>query len=145
MWGVQFLGHEKVTAAMERHPAMLRQNHTPGHLPYHNVTANNLQTRWRHRGTGEPPPNQRREQTPEPTPEPTPQQTPPLPETPPASTWNTSGAQRLEIINLPARYAYSHTSLACAESFTLDSSAQDSKHDTDFDAEMLPDDGTSTG
>jgi hypothetical protein len=40
---------------------------------------------------------------------------------------------------------YSHTSLPCAESFTLDAAAQESKHDTDFDPDMLPDEGTSTG
>jgi hypothetical protein len=70
---------------------------------------------------------------------------PPLPGTPLTSTGNTSGDQRLEIINLPARYTYLHSFLPCAESFSLDASAQESKHDTDFDPVMLPDDGTSTG
>jgi hypothetical protein len=46
---------------------------------------------------------------------------------------------------LPADYTYSHTSLPCAESFTLDASAQESEHDTDIDPDMLPDEGTSTG
>jgi hypothetical protein len=49
------------------------------------------------------------------------------------------------MINLPAGYAYSHSSLPCAESVTLNASAQESEHDTDFDPDMLPDDGTSTG
>ena len=70
---------------------------------------------------------------------------PPLPGTPLASTGNISGDQRLEIINLAAGYTYSHTSLPCAESFTLDASAQECEHDTDFDPDMLPDEGTSTG
>jgi len=61
------------------------------------------------------------------------------------TTGNTSGAQRLEIINSPAGYAYSHTSLPGAESFTIDISAQDSEHDPAFDPDMLPDEGTSTG
>jgi hypothetical protein len=56
-----------------------------------------------------------------------------------------TGDQRLEIINLPAGYGYLHTSLPFAESLTLDASAQESEHDTDFDPDMLPDEGTSTG
>ena len=139
--GVEFPGHNKVKAAIARHPAMLRQNQTHGCLPCQNGTAKNPQTRWRRKGTGAPPPNRRRQQNPEPTPEPT----PPLPGTPLASTSNISGDQRLEIINLPADYMYLHTSLPCAESFTLDASAQESEHDTDFDPDMLPDEGTSTG
>ena len=50
---------------------------------------------------------------------------PPVPGTPPTSTGNTSSDQCFEIINLQASYTYSHTSLPCAESFTLDASAQD--------------------
>jgi len=64
---------------------------------------------------------------------------------PPAPTGNSSGAQQAQIVNLPAGYAYSHTSLPCAEFLTLDASAQDSHHDTDFDPDMLTDEGTSTG
>jgi len=103
-WGVEFPGHNKVKAAIERHPAMLRQNQTPGSLACPNGTANNPQTRWRRKGTGAPPANRHRKQTPEPTPE----LMPSLQGTPPTSTGNTSRAQRLEIVNLPARYAYSH-------------------------------------
>jgi hypothetical protein len=143
--GVEFPGHNKVKAAIARHQAMLRQNQTPGCLPCQNGTAKNPQTCWRRQGTGAPPPNRRRQQKPEPTPEPTPGPTPPQPGTPLASTGNTSGDQSLEIINLPAGYTYSHTSLPCAKSFTLDASAQEIQHDTDFDPDMLPDDRTSTG
>jgi hypothetical protein len=46
---------------------------------------------------------------------------------------------------LPASYAYSHTSLPCADSFTFDASAQDSEHDTDIDPDMLTDEETSSG
>jgi hypothetical protein len=70
---------------------------------------------------------------------------PALPGTPLASTGNISGDQSLEIINLPAGYTSTHTSLQCAECFTFDASAQDSEHDTDCDPDMLPDEGTSTG
>jgi len=54
--GVEFPGHNKVKAAIQRHPAMLRQNQTSGCLPCHNGTAKNPQTRWRRKGTGAPPP-----------------------------------------------------------------------------------------
>jgi hypothetical protein len=40
---------------------------------------------------------------------------------------------------------YSHTSLPCAESFVVDASAQEREHDSDFDPDMLPDEGISTG
>jgi hypothetical protein len=74
-----------------------------------------------------------------------PEATPPLPGTLPAVTGNPSGVQHLEIAHLLARYSYSHTSLPTAESFTPDASRQDSEYDTDFDRDMLSDDGTSTG
>jgi len=102
-----------------------------------NGTLKNLQTQWRRKGTGTPPPDRSRQPTPEPT--------PPLPETQPALTGNNGGPQLSQIVNLPAGYAYSHTSLPCAESFTLDVSAQDSQHDTDIDPDMLTDEGISTG
>jgi len=139
--GVEFPGHKKVKAGTERHPAMLRQNHTPGCLSCLIGTAHNPLTCWGRKGTGASTPNRHRHQTSEPTPEPT----PPLPGAPSASTGDTSGARRLEIINSPAGYAHSHTSLRCAKSITLDTSAQDSEHDTDWDPDMLPDKGTSTG
>jgi len=143
--GVDFPGHTKVKAVIERHPAMLRQNHTPRCLPCPNGTAKIPQTYWTCKGTCAPPPDQRRQQTPEPTPEATPEPTPPLPGTPPTSTGNTSGAQRLELINVAAGHAYLHTSLPCTESFTLNISAQNSKHDIDFDPDVLPDEEISTG
>jgi len=137
MRSVQFPWHEKLKAAIQRHLTMFRQYHMPGCFSCHNCTARYPQTRWRCKETGVPPPNQHGQQTPQPT--------PPLPGTPPASTRNTFSAQCFEIINLPARYAYSHQSLPCAEFFTLDTSGQDSEHDTDFDLDMLPDKRTSTG
>jgi hypothetical protein len=63
----------------------------------------------------------------------------PLPCTPTTLTSNHSRAQLSEIINLLAGYVYSHTSLCCAEFFTLDVSAQDSQHNTNFDPDMLTD------
>jgi hypothetical protein len=79
------------------------------------------------------------------TPEPTPEPTPPLPGTPPAATGHTSEGHCLKIINFPGGYAYSHTFLPCAQSFTHDASAQDSQDDTHFDPHMLTDEGSSTG
>jgi len=128
--GVEFPGPKKVKAAIQRHPAMLRQNQTSGCLPCQNGTAKNPQTRWTRKGTGAPPPARRREWIPEPT--------PPPPGMPPAPTGNTSGAQTAEIINLPARYTYSHTGLPWAEYFEDD---EDTEHDTDFDPDMLTDEG----
>jgi len=54
--GVEFLGHEKVKAAIERHPAMIYTHHTDSCLPCENGTAKNPQTCWRRKGTGAPPP-----------------------------------------------------------------------------------------
>ena len=136
-WGVEFPGHEVVKAAIERHPAMLCQNHTAGCRPCENGTPKNPQTRQRCKATGAFPPNQYRQLTPE--------LTPSLPSMPPAPTSNNARAQLSQMVYLPAGYAYSHTSLPCAESFTLDASAQNSQHDTDFDPDMLTDEGTSTG
>jgi len=74
--------------------------------------------------------------TPEPTPHP-----PGKPPAPPAPTGKTSGVQPSEIVNLPAGYTYSHTGLPCAESFDDD---EDTQHDTDFDPDMLTDEGKYT-
>jgi hypothetical protein len=128
--GVQFPGHKKVKAAIQGHPAILRQNQTSSCLPCQNGTAKNPQTRWTRKSTGAPPPARRRERIPQPT--------PPQPGTPPAPTGNTSGAQPAEIINLPAGYTYSHTALPCAEYFEDD---EDTEHDTYFDPDMLTDEG----
>jgi len=127
--GVEFPGHKKVKTAIQRHPAMLRQNQTSGCLPCQNGTAKNPQTRWRRKGTGTPPPDRRRERTPEPT--------PPLPGTPPSPTANTSEVQPSQIVNLPARYTYSHRALPFAEFFD----DEETEHDTDFDPDMLTDEG----
>jgi hypothetical protein len=129
--GVEFPGHNKVNAAIHRHPAMLRQNQTPGCLPCQNGTAKNPQTCWRRKGTGAPPRVRHRLRTPQPTPHP-----PDIPPTPPAPPGNISEAQPSEVVNLPARYTYSHTALPCAEFFDNDEITQ---HDPDFDSDMVTD------
>jgi len=127
--GVEFPAHNKVKAAIQRHPAMLRQNQKSGCLPCQNGTAKNPQTRWKRKGTGTPPPNRRRERTPE--------LTPPLPGTPSAPKANTSEVQTSQSVNLPAGYTYSHTAPPCAEFFD----DEETEHDTDFDPNMLTDEG----
>jgi len=129
-WGVEFPGHKQVEAAIQRHPAMLCQNPMSGSHPRQDSTARNPQTRWRCEGTGAPPPVRRREPTPEPTPSP--------PSAPPTPTGNTFGAQPSEIVSLQAGYTYSHTALPCTESFH---DHEDSQHNTDFDPDMLTDEG----
>jgi len=127
--GVECPGHKKVKAAIQRHPAMLRQNQTSSCLSCQTGTATNPQTCWRRKGTGAPPPDRRREQTPE--------TTTPLPGTQPAPTGNTSGVQPSHIVNLLAGYTHSHTALPCAEYFD----DQDTEHSTHFYPDMLTDEG----
>jgi len=55
--GIEFSRHEKLKAAIPRHPAMLCQNHTPRCFPWQNGTAKNPQMHWRRKGTGAHPPN----------------------------------------------------------------------------------------
>jgi len=124
---VEFPGHKEVKAAMQRHPAMLRQNQTSGCLACQNGTAKYPQTSWRRKGTGAPPPDRRRERTPE--------LTPPLPGMPPAPTGNTPGTQPSQIVNLLAGYTHSHIALLRGEYFDDD----DTEHDTAFNPDMLTD------
>jgi len=130
--GVEFAGHKKVKSAIQRHPAMLRQNQMSACLPCQYGTATNPQTLWRRKGSGTPPPNRRTEWTPEPT--------PPLPGTPPAPKANTSEVQPSQIVNLPAGYTYSHTALRFAGCFDDDETEQDA----DFHPDMLTDEGQYT-
>jgi len=127
--GIEFPGHKEVKAAVQRHPAMLRQNQTSGCVPCQNGTAKNPQTCWRLKGTGSPPPTRRRERTPEPTLQ--------LPGTPPAPTANSSEVQPSQIVNSPARYTYSHPAVPCAEFFY----DEQTEYDTDFDLDFLTDEG----
>jgi hypothetical protein len=122
MWRVDFAGPEKVNAAIDGHPAMLRQIHTAGCHSCENGTSKNPQARCKRKGTGAPLHNRRRQQTLEPT--------PPLSGTSPASTGNTSTARSLKIGKFPPGYPDSQTFLSCADCFTLNTSAQNCDHDT---------------
>jgi len=46
-WDVQIPGHKQVKTTIERHLAILCQNHMAGYLPCQNGTAKNPQTRLR--------------------------------------------------------------------------------------------------
>jgi hypothetical protein len=127
-WGVESPGHKTLKIVIQRHPAMLRQNHTSGCLPCQNGTTKNPQSCWRLRGTGAPPPDQCREPTPEPTPL--------LPGMPPAPTGNTSRAQCSQIVNLQVGYSDSHRAVPCGEFYDDD---KNTRYDTNFDPDMLTD------
>jgi len=128
--GVEFPGYNKMRAAIQRNPAMLRNNQTSGCLPCQNRNAKNLLMRWRRQGTCAPPPTRRTVQTP--------QLTLPLSGTPPTPTGNTFRTQPSEIINLPPRYKYSPTALSRAEFLDDDENTQ---HHTNVDPDMLTDEG----
>jgi hypothetical protein len=57
---------------------------------------------------------------------------------PPAPTGNTSGSRPSAIVKFPAEYTYLHTALPCGEFFDDD---KDTEHDTNFDPDMLTDEG----
>jgi len=54
MRGVESPGHKEVKTAIDRPPAMLRQNHTYGSLPWQNGTTNNPHIQWTRKHTGAP-------------------------------------------------------------------------------------------
>jgi len=135
--GVEFPARGKVNAAMERHPAMLRENHTDGCLFCHNGTAQNPKTCWRYKGTGPPSPKPLRPPTPELTPYPL--------RMPPVPPGYNEAAHITQIQGVPPGSVYIHTPLPSAQLFNPDGYAQDHKCDNDFNSDLLTDDGTSTG
>jgi hypothetical protein len=90
--GVEFPGHTKVKAAIERHPGMVRENQTDGCFPCQNYTAKNPETRWRRKGKGAPPPRR----------------APPQPESPPVPS---DDQESFESEGTPPAYVYIHTLL----------------------------------
>jgi len=96
--GVVFPGHNKVKAAIERHPATIRENQTDRCLPCHHGMAKNPQTRWRRKGTGAPPPRL----------------APPRPGTPPGPPDHSKRSQSSETEGVPPGYVYIHTPLPSA-------------------------------
>ena len=126
--GVVFSGHHRVRAAIERHPAMFRENQMDGCLPCQNGTAMNLQTHWRRIGTGAPPP----------------QPAPRWPGTPPVPPGISETSQSSKTEGVPPGYVYIHLPLANAQFLNLDPFAKDRKHDIEFIPDLLTDKGPST-
>ena len=125
--GVEFPGHQKVKAAMERHPAMVYKNHTAGCLPCQNGTAKNPQTRWRRKGTAAPPPELA-------APLPGRQFSPGRPPAPPGDT---EGNESYEIEGMPSRCVYMHSPLPITQFFNHNAFAKVSKRDKDFIPDLL--------
>jgi hypothetical protein len=51
--GVEFHGHQNVKAVIEKHPAMVYQNHTAGCAQCQNGVARNPACRWKRKARGE--------------------------------------------------------------------------------------------
>jgi len=135
--GVEIPRHTNGKAAMEWHPAMLQKDQTDGSLPCQNGTAQNPQTRWRHKGTGAPRPARLKQPTPEPMPQPH-----EMPLVPPGKN---EAAHLSETEGVPPGYVYIHTPLPSAQCFNHDAYAKDRKRDKDIDPDLLTDEETSTG
>jgi hypothetical protein len=96
---------------MERHPAMIRQNHKDGCLPAQKGTVRNHLSPWRRTGTVAPPRVQQRHQTYDPMPslpgkpsppgEPSVPETPSMPSPPPVPPHPIQHTQRLQTDNSP--------------------------------------------
>jgi len=93
--GVEFPGHIKVNATIERHLAMVYENQTDSCLPCQNDTAKYPQTWWRCKDMGAPPRDP----------------APPLPETPPVPPGNYEVAHSLKIEGVPPGYVDIHIAL----------------------------------
>jgi len=89
---VEFRGHNLVKAAIERHPAMFRENQTDGYLHCQNGTTKNPQTCWSRKGKGAPPPRWAS----------------PWPESPSVTS---DDDQSSETEGMPPGYVYIHTPL----------------------------------
>jgi hypothetical protein len=119
--GAELPGHQKVKAAIERHPAMVYKNHTAGYLPYQNGTAKNVVTRWRRKGTAAPPL----------------EPAAPPPGTPPAPPGDPEENERDEIEGMPSRCVYMHSPLPNTQFFNHNPFAKEIKRDEDFIPDLL--------
>ena len=126
--GIVFARHNKARAAIERHPAMVRENLTDGCLPYQDGTAMNPQTHRRCKETGAPPPRP----------------VPPRHGTPLAPPNDSEITQSTETEGVPPGYVYIHSLLPCARFVNLDPYAKDLMRDKDFIPDLLTDEGPFT-
>jgi hypothetical protein len=113
--GVEFPGHQKVKAAIKRHPAMVYKNHMASCLPCQNDTAKNVQTRWRRKGTSAPPP----------------ELTALPPGTPPPPPGDAEGHKCYQIESMPPSCVYMHSPLPNTQFLNQNPFAKDSKRDND--------------
>jgi hypothetical protein len=125
--GVEFPGHQKVKATMQRHPAMVYKNHPAGCLACHNGTVKNPQTHWRHKGTAAPPPEPA-------APLPGKQSQPGIPPAPPEDS---EGNESYEIQGMPSRCVYMHFPLPITQFFNHNAFTKDSKCDKDLIPDLL--------
>jgi hypothetical protein len=125
--GVEFPGHLKVKAMMERHPAMVYKNHTASCLPCQNSTANNLQTRWRRKGTVAHLPEQAAPRPEMPSP----------PAMPPVPPLDTEGNESYEIEGMPSRCVYMYSPLPNTQFLNHNAFAKNSKCNKDFITDFL--------
>jgi len=123
--GVEFPGHKKVKAVIERHLAMVYKNHTAGYLPCQNGTRKNPQTSRRCKGTGTPLPG---------SVAPLPRRSPP-PGGPPAPAGDTDGNESYAIDGIVSSRVYTQSTVPNTQYFNCDTYAKDSKHDQ----EVIPD------
>jgi hypothetical protein len=131
--GVEFPGHKKVKAIMERHPAMVYKNHTAGSLPCQNGTAKNPQTRWRRKGSAAPP-----SELAAPLPgRSSPPGRPSPPGTPHASPLDTEENESYKIEGMSSRCVYMHSPLRNTQFFNHIAFAKDSKRDKAFIPDLL--------
>jgi hypothetical protein len=127
MHGVVFRRHKKVNVMMERHPAMVYNNHKAGCLLCQNVRAKNPQTRWRCKGTSTPPPEPAAPLPGRPSP----------PGMSPAIPGYTEANESYEIECMPSRYVYMHSPLPNNQFFNYNAFAKDSKSDKDIMPDLL--------
>jgi len=119
--GVESPVHQRVNAAMERHPAMVHKNFMAGVLPCQHGTATNQVSRWRRIETAAPPPAPAA----------------PPPGMPPAPPCDAEGNERYEIESKQSWCVYMHSPLPNTRFFNHNAFAKESKCDQDFIPELL--------
>jgi len=135
--GVQNPGYHNVQAAIDRCPAMLHEYQADGCHHRHHAIAVNQQTRWRHKEMGAPLLYQHRQQTADRKPFP--------PGIPLVPLRDNEITESFRIDNLPPEYESSLTPPPSAHFFNIDTYAQNSQYDKDFNPDLLTEEGTSTG
>jgi len=127
---------------MERHSAMIQQNHTDGCLPFQNCPARKSQIWLRYKVTGDPTPAKCRQRIPCRTQYLFGMLSPPRylspPSMPPASPGPIQSPQRSQFDKLPAANADSPVPLSQTQPVNLNALAADSLNNDHFDAELLP-------